>query len=216
MRRTPCTIALLCKAPIPGYAKTRLIPHLGEMDTAHLQEELILQAVCTALNSSVGPVELWCDPDESHPFFGRIIKKYPVRLAAQPPGDLGTRLHTSASAALMAADAVILMGADCPIMPEYYLEEAAEALARGCDVALGPAEDGGYVLLGLRHANETLFDDISWGTSLVLSETQACIAQLGWRCHTLATLWDVDTPADYQRWRFALEANPHRPDVQRL
>ncbi|MGH8377864.1 MAG: TIGR04282 family arsenosugar biosynthesis glycosyltransferase [Gammaproteobacteria bacterium] len=216
MQRTPCTIALLCKAPIPGFAKTRLIPHLGEMDTAHLQEELILQAVCTALNSSVGPVELWCDPDESHPFFGRIMKKYPVRLTTQPPGDLGTRLHTSASGALTAADAVILMGADCPIMPEYYLEEAAAALARGCDVAVGPAEDGGYVLLGLRHANEALFDGISWGTSLVLSETQARIAQLGWRCHTLATLWDVDTPADYQRWRLALEANPQRPDVQRL
>ncbi|MGH8402406.1 MAG: TIGR04282 family arsenosugar biosynthesis glycosyltransferase, partial [Gammaproteobacteria bacterium] len=115
MQRTPCTIALLCKAPIPGFAKTRLIPHLGEMDTAHLQEELILQAVCTALNSSVGPVELWCDPDESHPFFGRIMKKYPVRLTTQPPGDLGTRLHTSASGALTTADAVILMGADCPI-----------------------------------------------------------------------------------------------------
>ena len=61
MQRTPCTVALLCKAPIPGFAKTRLIPHLGEMDTAHLQEELIMQAVVTALDAAVGPVELWCD-----------------------------------------------------------------------------------------------------------------------------------------------------------
>ncbi len=216
MQRTPCTLALLCKAPIPGFAKTRLIPHLGEMDTAHLQEELIMQAVVTALDAAVGPVELWCDPDESHPFFGKIMKKYPVRLTSQPPGDFSNRLHTCASGALVAADAVILMGADCPVMPAYYLEEAAAALARGCDVVVGPSEDGGYVLLGLKHASEELFNDISWGTPLVLSETQARIAQLGWRCHLLATLWNVDTPADYQRWRLITEAMPHRPEVQRL
>ncbi|MGA9853433.1 MAG: TIGR04282 family arsenosugar biosynthesis glycosyltransferase [Gammaproteobacteria bacterium] len=210
-------MALQCKAPIPGFAKTRLIPHLGEMETVRLQEELILQAVCTALDSSVGPVELWCDPDEGHPFFGKLMKKYPVRLAAQPPGDdPGTRLHTSASGALTDADAVLLVGTDCPVMPGYYLEEAAAALARGCDAVLGPVENGGYVLLGLRHANETLFSDISWGTPLVLSETRARIVQLGWQCHTLATLWDVDTPADYNRWRLALEAIPRRPDMQSL
>jgi len=216
MQRTPCTVALLCKAPIPGFAKTRLIPHLGEMDTAHLQEELVMQAVVTALDASVGPVELWCDPDESHPFFGKIMKKYPVRLTSQPPGDLGNRLHTCASGALMAADTVILMGADCPVMPTYYLEEAAAALARDFDAVVGPSEDGGYVLLGLKHANEELFNDISWGTSLVLTETQARIAQLGWRCHTLATLWDLNTPAAYQRWRMITEAMPNRPEVQRL
>lgn len=216
MQRTSCTVALLCRAPIPGFAKTRLIPHLGETETARLQEELILQAVCTALDSSVGPVELWCDPDETHPFFGMIMKKYPVRLTAQPPGDRGTRLHTSASGALTAADGVILMGVDCPIMPQYYLEEAAAALTRGCDVTVGPAEDGSYVLLGLRHASETLFSDISWGTPLVFAQTQARIAQLGWRCHTLAALWNVNTPADYQRWRYVTEAQPPLPAVQRF
>ncbi|HVA54494.1 MAG TPA: TIGR04282 family arsenosugar biosynthesis glycosyltransferase [Gammaproteobacteria bacterium] len=216
MQRTPCTIALLCKAPIPGFAKTLLIPHLGEMDAAHLQEELIMQAVVTALDAAVGPVELWCDPDESHPFFGKIMKKYPVRLTAQPPGDLSTRLHTCAAGSLIAADAVILMSVDCPIMPTYYLEEAAMALARGCDAIVGPSEDGGYVLLGLKRVNEELFDDIPWGTSLVLTETQARITQLGWRCHTLSTLWDVTTPTAYQRWRLITEAMPSRPDVQRL
>lgn len=217
MQRTLCTVAILCKAPIPGFAMAHLIPHLGEMDAAHLQEELILQSVCTALDASIGPVELWCDPDESHPFFGKIMKKYPVQLTTQAPGDLGTRLHTSASGALAAADAVILMGADCPIMPPYYLEEAAAALTGGCNITVGPAEDGGYVLLGLRHASETLFSGISWGTSLVLAETYARITQLGWHCHTLATLWDVNTPANYQRWRMITDAMPQRPDIiQRL
>jgi len=213
MQRTPCSVALLCKAPIPGFAKTRLIPHLGEMDTVHFQEEMVLQAVITALDASVGPVELWCDPDESHPFFGKIMKKYPVRLTSQPPGDLGMRLHTCASVTLLAADAVILMSTDCPVMPTYYLEEAAAALARGCDVVLGPSEDGCYVLLGLKHANEELFSGIPWGTSLVLTETSARIRQLGWRSHTLVTLWDVNTPAAYQRWRLITEATPKRPEV---
>lgn len=206
--RTSCAVALLCRAPIPGFAKTRLIPHLGEMQTARLQEELILQAVCTALEAEVGPVELWCDPDESHPFFGKIIKKYPVRLAAQPPGDRGTRLHTSAAGALTAADGVILMGVDCAILQTYHLQEAATALARGNDAAISPAEDGTYVLLALRHASDQLFDGIPWGSSLVLAQTRARIAQLGWRCHTLETLWNVNTPEDYYRWRLIVEAQP--------
>jgi len=213
MQRTPCSVALLCKAPIPGFAKTRLIPHLGEVDTVHFQEEMILQAVITALDASVGPVELWCDPDESHPFFGKIMKKYPVRLTSQPPGDLGTRLHTCASVALLAADTVILMSTDCPVMPTYYLEEAAAALSRGCDVVLGPSEDGCYVLLGLKHANEELFSGMPWGTSLVLSETCARIKQHGWSNHILATLWDVNTPAAYQRWRLITAVAPNRPEV---
>lgn len=215
-QRTACGVALLCQAPIPGFAKTRLIPHLGEMATARLQEELILQAVCVALDAGIGPVELWCDPDESHPFFGKIMKKYPVRLAAQPPGDYGMRLHTAAASTLTQADAAILMLPDCPIMPEYHLQEAAAALARGCDAAIGPAEAGGYVLLGLRHASETLFKEIPWDTPLVFTETQAHIQQLGWRCHTLAALWEVNTPADYQRWRLETENQPSKPDPQRL
>lgn len=216
MQRTPCSVALLCKAPIPGYAKTSLIPHLGEMDTARFQEEMILHAVITALDASVGPVELWCDPEESHPFFGKIMKKFPVRLSQQPPGDLGTRLHTCASVALLAADSVILMSTDCPIMPTYYLEEAAAALARGCDVVLGPSEEGCFVSLGLKHANEEFFSDIPWGTSLVLTETRARIEQLGWRSHTLATLWDVNTPATYQRWRLITENMSSQAETQRL
>lgn len=206
--RTACAVALLCRAPIPGFAKTRLIPHLGEMQTARLQEELILQAVETALDAEVGPVELWCDPDESHPFFGKLIKKYPVRLTAQPRGDRGMRLHTCAAGALTVADGVILMGVDCALLQAYHLQEAADALARGNDVAIAPADDGTYVLLALKHASARLFDGIPWGTSLVLAETQARIAQLGWRCHTLETLWNVNTPDEHYRWRLILEAHP--------
>lgn len=214
--RTACTIALLCRAPIPGFAKTRLIPHLGEMQTARLQEELILQAVCTALDAEVGPVELWCDPDESHPFFGKIIKKYPVRLTPQPPGDRGTRLHTSAAGALTTADGVILMGVDCAVLQGYHLQEAATALARGNDVAIGPAEDGSFVLLALKHASDQLFDGIPWGSPLVLARTQERISQLGWRCHTLETLWNVNTPDDYQRWHLIVEAQSVMGQRQRL
>ena len=214
--RTSCAVALLCRAPIPGFAKTRLIPHLGEMQTARLQEDLILQAVCTALEAEVGPVELWCDPDESHPFFGKIIKKYPVRLAAQPPGDRGTRLHTCAAGALTTADGVILMGVDCAILQAYHLQEATTALTRGNDAAIGPAEDGTYVLLALKHASDRLFDGIPWGSSRVLAETQARIKELDWRCHTLETLWNVNTPEDYRRWRLLVEAQPALYRRQRL
>jgi len=216
MKRTYSTVALMCKAPIPGYAKTLLIPHLGEMDTVRLQEDMILQAVATALDADVGPVELWCDPDESEPFFGKIIKKYPVRLTSQPAGDKGVRMRTCASGALMSSDAVILMGVDCPVMPTYYLQEATDAFSRGSDAVIGPSEEGGLVLLGLKQVAEELFDDIHWGTSLVLTDIQSRISQLGWRYHTLETLWDVNTPADYQRWRMLNESAPYRLEYQRI
>lgn len=214
--RTACAVALLCRAPIPGFAKTRLIPHLGEMQTARLQEELILRAVCTALDAEVGPVELWCDPDESHPFFGKIIKKYPVRLAAQPRGDRGIRLHTCTAGTLTLADSVILIGVDCAVLQTYHLQEAANALTRGNHAAIAPAEDGTYVLLALKHASAQLFEGISWGSSLVLAQTQARIAQLGWHWHTLETLWNVNTPEDYQRWHLIVEAQPSMAQRQRL
>ncbi|HEX2725191.1 MAG TPA: glycosyltransferase, partial [Beijerinckiaceae bacterium] len=85
-------LAILAKAPIPGFAKTRLIPLLGPDGAARLQERLIERTLATALAGAVGPVTLWCAPDDSHPAFQSAARQCGVRLARQPDGDLGVRM----------------------------------------------------------------------------------------------------------------------------
>src|SRR5687767_4067016 len=92
-------VAVLAKAPIPGYAKTRLIPLLGEIGAARLQEKLIERALATASAAAIGPVTLWCAPDDTDRVFREAARRHRVRLAVQPGGDLGERMLATFRAA---------------------------------------------------------------------------------------------------------------------
>jgi glycosyltransferase A (GT-A) superfamily protein (DUF2064 family) len=92
-----------------------------------------------------------------------------------------------------------LIGSDCPALAPRHLRRADKALRGGADAVLAPAEDGGYVLIGLSRFDRRLFDGIAWGSAKVLEETRARLRALGWRWQELETLWDVDRPADYRR-----------------
>lgn len=100
---------------------------------------------------------------------------------------------------LQLAEFTVLIGTDCPAMDCDYLESACAALVAGCDAVLGPAEDGGYVLTGLRRCHSHLFEDIPWGTSDVLAQTRQRLDDLGWTRRELTTQWDVDHPRDLDR-----------------
>jgi hypothetical protein len=93
---------------------------------------------------------------------------------------------------------LIIIGADCPALECAHLEEAAGAL-RGHDAVIAPAEDGGYVLVGLSKPAPRLFEGIPWGDSAVMGRTRERVAECGIRCRELATLWDIDRPEDYAR-----------------
>ena len=108
-------------------------------------------------------------------------------------------MEFAATKALDQADAVILIGADCPLLEARHLTRAFGWLQQGEDAVLGPAEDGGYVLLGLRRVNRALFRDITWGGDQVLAQTRQRLARLGWRWRELEPLWDLDRPADLDR-----------------
>lgn len=187
-------IAILTKAPIPGNAKTRLIPAIGAHAAAILQERLTERAVATALTADLGPVTLWCAPDVTHPSFLGLVSQWRVTLKRQPEGDLGARML-----AAMAAGPTLVIGSDCPALTDLHLREAANALREGADVVLIPAEDGGYVLIGTRTAQPALFADIRWGTDTVLAETRARIIDLRLVLAELPPLWDVDTENDLAR-----------------
>ena len=197
--RTGSIIAVFAKAPVPGDVKTRLIPALGAEGAAALHRALVQRALATALESRVGPVQLWCAPDTARPFFAECGRRFGVQLVQQRDGDLGLRMQHAFECLLSAAERALLIGSDVPALTPDYLRAADETLAQGMDAVLGPAEDGGYVLIGLRRVVPEVFAHIDWGEAEVLATTRGRFAHLGWRHAELATLWDVDRPEDLER-----------------
>jgi len=206
-------VAVFAKAPIPGQVKTRLIPALGEQGAAALHRALVVHALETAVGAGIGPVQLWCAPDARHPFFAECGRRYGVTLIAQGEGDLGARMQRAFEKLLGEAGRALLVGSDIPRMTPDYLRAADAALAQGQDAVLGPAEDGGYVLIGLRRVGAGFFEHIRWSASDVLAVTRSRIAGLGWRHLELPALWDVDRPEDLTREgvREVLDAIPMAP-----
>ena len=194
----PVAVAVLAKAPIAGFAKTRLIPVLGARGAAVLQERLVERAVETACAAAIGPVTLWATPDESHPVFQSIGARLGITLARQADGDLGARMLAAITAA---NTCVLLIGSDCPALTLEHLRTAADVLRDRAPAVVIPAEDGGYALIGLRTPEPALFSDMPWSTPLVMNETRRRLRTLGLTWHEPVTLWDVDLPQDLERMR---------------
>jgi rSAM/selenodomain-associated transferase 1 len=194
----PVAVAVLAKAPIAGFAKTRLIPVLGARGAAVLQERLVEHAVETACAAAIGPVTLWTTPDESHPVFQSIGVRLGITLARQADGDLGARMLAAITAA---NTCVLLIGSDCPALTLDHLRAAADVLRHRAPAVVIPAEDGGYALIGLRTSEPALFSDMPWSTPLVMNETRRRLRTLGLMWHEPVTLWDVDLPQDLERMR---------------
>ncbi len=191
-------VAVFAKAPVPGSVKTRLAGLLGEEGAAGLHAELVRRALATAVASGVGEVELWCAPDERHEFFARCATDFGARLRAQRGPDLGRRMAAAFDDAFERGRSLVLIGSDCPALQPADLACAAAALARH-DVAIGPAEDGGYVLIAMVRAVPAIFEGVAWGTPAVMRETRERLAAAGVRWKELASSWDVDRPEDYAR-----------------
>jgi rSAM/selenodomain-associated transferase 1 len=194
-----CRIVVFAKAPEPGKVKTRLIPALGEAGAAALHRRLVMHSLRAAQEADLGPVELWCAPDTRHAFFAECERDFGVSLHSQCEGDLGARMRRALETVLERARRAILVGSDIPALSAQYLRDAERALSGARDVVIGPAEDGGYVLIGLERSDPELFRDIPWGEPEVLAETRGRIAALRWRCFELPALWDVDRPEDLER-----------------
>ena len=194
-----CRIVVFAKAPEPGKVKTRLIPALGEAGAAALHRRLVMHSLRAAQDADLGPVELWCAPDTRHAFFAECERDFGVSLHSQCEGDLGARMRRALETILERARRAILVGSDIPALSAQYLRDAERALSRAHDAVIGPAEDGGYVLIGLVRCDPELFRDIPWGGPEVLAETRLRIAALRWRCLELPALWDVDRPEDLER-----------------
>jgi rSAM/selenodomain-associated transferase 1 len=192
-------LLVFAKAPVPGQVKTRLIPALGEAEAARFHERLVRQTIDLATRTRFAPVSLWCSPTLAHPFFQDCLCRYGVTLLRQEGNDLGQRMAHAFEETLKESTAAVLIGTDCPSLSADDLKMAFEALQHGFDAVLGPAEDGGYVLIGLRRPVPELFVDMPWGSERVLAETRARLRALDLRFHELPQRWDVDRPGDLIR-----------------
>lgn len=193
-KHVPSTIAILSRAPIPGQTKTRLIPALGAHGAADLHHQFLRRTVHTAFAAGLGPVNLWCTPDPTHPAFTSCQQLGQLTLHPQSTGDLGARML----ATLAAHTPTLIIGTDCPALTPEHLQQAASVLSEN-DAVLIPAEDGGYVLIGLRQPTPSIFAEMTWGCATVLEQTRLRLRTAGLRWIELPSLWDVDEPADLPR-----------------
>jgi uncharacterized protein len=140
-------------------------------------------------------VTLWGAPDATHPAFA-LLQAHGVKLMPQADGDLGARMLAALAAA---GGPALVIGTDCPVLSTADLRNAAAILRSGTDVVVLPAEDGGYVLIGARRTESTIFSGMTWSTPQVMEETRTRLRQAKLTWQEPATLWDVDLPEDLER-----------------
>jgi len=181
--------------------KTRLARTLGAEAACAVHEELMQVTAETLLRASLGPVELWLDRlPRRHALLDAIFGRGVRGPFLQRGAELGARMHHALADGRRRGSAVLLVGSDCPGIDGAYLQDAAAAL-RSHDLVLGPAEDGGYVLVGMRRPQEGVFSGIPWSTDEVLAATLAAARRCGLSAMCLAPRFDIDDEADYRRWR---------------
>lgn len=197
--KSACLVLVFAREPAPGRVKTRLQPVLGPAAAAQLHARLVRRTLGAVCGAAAWSVELRATPDAAHPRLAALAGEFGVDLRTQGEGDLGARMARALREALERAEAAIVIGTDCPDLDRAYVEAAAMTLARGAPAVLGPAEDGGYVLLGLRQVAEGLFDGIHWGSDSVLGDQRRRLHEVGFDVVELPALWDVDRPEDLAR-----------------
>ena len=186
--------------PEVGAVKKRLAATIGTKAACAVHEELLLRTGRRLLDAGVGDVELWLDRPGQHPALTQLLGLGARGPFIQQGNDLGERMQHALRAGLEKADAVVLVGSDCPDLDGDYLIAAFDALVEH-DLVYGPAEDGGYVLVGCRRLAPTVFADIPWGTDAVLEASLAAARRQRVAVAQLPPRYDVDTAEDLERWR---------------
>jgi uncharacterized protein len=206
---TRIALCIMAKAPEAGRVKTRLCPPLSPADAAALYRCFLLDKIAQAREVAGAEPVLAYAPAEAAAVFEALAPGF--TLLPQRGADLTARL-TAVCAELFrrGCDAAIMIDSDTPTLPTERLERAAAVMMKegGCDLVLGPSEDGGYYLIGLSRPHPELFEGIPWSTPTVLEETLRRARALGLSAVTLPAWYDVDTAADLVRLQADLAAGP--------
>jgi uncharacterized protein len=216
-RRDRCAMAIMAKAHRVGAAKTRLVPPLSAEDAAALSACFIRDAaenIAAAAQHAAIDGFIAFAPPEAETEFRPLLARNTGLLPSHRPG-LEASLYDAAADLLAAGyGAVCLVNSDSPTLPTAILVEAARVLSPPGDrLVLGPAEDGGYYLIGLKHAHRRLFEDIAWSTPEVFDQTVSRAGELRLAVTTLPVWYDVDDRDALRRLRSELRQASDRPAI---
>jgi uncharacterized protein len=199
-------VAIMAKAPQPGQVKTRLCPPLSHGEAAQLYQCFLLDKIAQ-LNAlpRAAPVISYSPADCRHLFEDLTPSHF--MLFPQRGDDLGARiLWTFDQLFRQGYTQVMVIDSDTPTLPTAHLEQALMLMARReNDVVLGPTEDGGYYLIGLRQSRRELFEQMPWSTPQVFPETRRRSELYGLTVACTEYWYDVDTPDDLARLRDSLD-----------
>ena len=206
-----CRIVIFAKAPLAGFAKTRLISVLGAEGAAALAHKLLDLAIRQAIDAAVGSVELCMTPADSDAW-KEVTIPTGIICSVQGEGDLGERLARASERVIAAGDSLILTGTDCPALDAQCLRQMTQDLDEA-DAVMVPTADGGYAALALKQFHPSLFSEIAWSTDAVALQTRRRIAGLGWSLRQLPMLHDIDQPNDLQWLPTDLAQNIQTPQL---
>lgn len=212
-----CALAVMTKAPRAGQVKTRLVPPLTPEEAAQLNAAFLRDlsiSIFRACKMSPAQAVAVYTPIGSESSYENILPDEFV-LVPQRGENFGERLISAAEDLFALGFAsVCLINSDSPNVPPSNFAQAAIELAEPGDrVVLGPADDGGYYLIGLKRMHRRLFEAIDWSTARVYEQTKARAAELGLCLDELAPGLDVDDQASLARLREELLSNQSSPDV---
>jgi hypothetical protein len=200
----PLAVAIMAKAPRAGEVKTRLCPPLSGAEAAELYRCFLLDKIEQVRSLQGARPAIAYTPEEGRAFFEAVAPDF--RLLPQRGEDLGARLAGTFAALFAQGYAgALAIDSDTPTLPPGLLQQAVDLIAGpAADVVLGPCEDGGYYLIGLRRLHRQLFEGIAWSTDRVLPETLRRAKGLGLTVASLPTWLDIDTPEDLERLQVSL------------
>ena len=199
-------LQVFARAPRLGRVKTRLGREIGAAAALHWYRILVHRTLMTA-SAVPAQVQVWC-PSEDDPFeLEQIVDGLGMSFYQQCAGDLGQRMEFALRAGLEFGPRVLLIGADCPVWTPGALAAAGQVLSE-TSMVLVPADDGGYVGVGVSGSVPSVFEGVSWSSASVTSQTRRLMEQAGVDWLECPTLWDVDRPEDLERW---LKAEPNLP-----
>ncbi|MBI2859411.1 MAG: TIGR04282 family arsenosugar biosynthesis glycosyltransferase [Chloroflexi bacterium] len=196
---TDAALVIMAREPVPGRVKTRLQPHLAPEECASLYLSFLGDVLDLAAGMIGFRCFVACDPPSAERFFQRLIYAGMTLISQPEGGDLGDRMSgLIKDVATAGFSPVVLVGSDLPLLRPAAVERSLEVLA-GHDLCFGPATDGGYYLVGANGPVGSIFEDVAWGTSSVLSETLRRACDSGLTYGLLEEQSDVDTYEDLVR-----------------
>jgi uncharacterized protein len=215
-KRMICSLIVFVKNPIEGKVKTRIAATVGHSKAVEVYKELLKytqNVIKELLKEAPASIQF-----RVNIFYGDYINsndlwnELPVNKYLQSEGDLGERMKNAFRDEFAAgADQVVIIGSDCMMLRPKHIKNAMDELIMA-DIVIGPADDGGYYLLGMKQLYPFLFDNKPWSQPTLLEETIADIKQVESSENTrlnyylLETLSDIDTWEDYLR---ALKESEH-------